>query len=133
MARFVSALDWTTFAPRPIDLDLHLHEEGASALSAPLPILPFGCADERQGLVWLLRDARVPRAAAPLPPAEILLPELPAGCYRATFWDTWQGRPIGERSFVAGRGRPHLALPCFGRDLALTFQAERRERGIKIA
>ncbi|MEA2695676.1 MAG: hypothetical protein QOJ16_5063 [Acidobacteriota bacterium] len=123
LARFAGALDWNRFAPRPIDLDLYIHP--------PLPILPFGCADDSQGLVWLLRDLRrtgATPAATPLAPPELLLPELPAGRYRATFWDTWRGRPSGERTFQAGqagRQRPRLPLPPFERDLAITFQAER--------
>ena len=127
MARFARALDWTRFAPRPIDLDLYIHPI--------LPILPFGCADCSQGLVWLLRDLRQPGTSAPLPPADLLLPKLPAGRYRATFWDTWQGRPLGERVFEAGPAgqasrRPRLPLPSFERDLAVTFRAElRRESG----
>lgn len=125
MSRFLPAIDWVRFAPRPIDPWLRVvPRRAATGLHAPpLPIIPFGCADERQAVIWLLRDLRVTAAEPPVSDADLILPALPAGTWTCSFWRTWDGERIGERSLLAEGGEGmRLPLPSFGRDLAIVIR-----------
>lgn len=56
-----TALNWLQFSPRPFEETLRVENHAGSVGSVqepPLPVLPFGCSDGRQALVWLLRDSR---------------------------------------------------------------------------
>lgn len=128
MSRFVSALDWSTFTPGEVELEMRALPRGTAGnpySSRPLPVLPFGCADHGQALVWLLRDLRVLAADAPLPGAELRLAGLAPGRYRAAFWDSYAGRETG-RSLVTveAGGETRIPLPAFGRDLAIAIRAQ---------
>ncbi len=126
MSRFVSALDWASFEAGAVALGLAVVPRGAvnSYGSRPLPVIPFGCADRRQALVWLLRDLRVLAAEALLPPAELRLEGLAPGLYRAAFWNTYVGVEMGEHLFsIPGGGEALVPLPPLKRDLAIAIRA----------
>jgi len=128
MARFLSALDWLTFAPHPIDHRLQViawPDSADAPATIAIPVVPFGCADGRQALIWLLRDLRRVRAKVTLPPAQLLLPAgaLSPGNYSTTFWDTAQGEPTGTYDMAIKEGSTILIpLPPLGPDLALTIR-----------
>lgn len=85
MANFLPLIDWRRFQRRNINEEL--------AVSSVARWAQFGCADQTQALVWLLRsdnlDARgmVKRNAAAVD-VSVTIPELQAGRYRVTLWDT---------------------------------------------
>ncbi len=90
MADFVTNIDWTRFRRRNLNPKLRVRHFHA-----------FGCADERQALVWLLRrntlgsDRRVRADAVPVE-AEITLPDLADGRYRIRGWNTEAGVPVED-------------------------------------
>lgn len=132
MARIIATtrLDWLRFSPRPCDDALRVvsRYQGQEAGGERLPVLPFGCADGTQALCWLLRDHRALSDAAPISPADLLMPPLQPGEYRAEFWETYSGEKLGEYGFSVGdeaSAEPagesvRLPLPAFGTDLAIT-------------
>jgi mannan endo-1,4-beta-mannosidase len=127
MARFVPALDWTRFSPRPLDaiqMQVLPHDMDEPRDTTPLPVLPFGCGDGEQALIWLLHDTRTTRAMSSLPPLDLCLGDLQPGGYVATFWETYEGVPSGEQRFAveAGTTLARLSLPAFGRDLAVAVR-----------
>lgn len=138
MARFVHTLAWVHFTPRPVDEQLAVLDAGGPGddPAAGLPILPFGCSDGRQALVWLLRDTRIVGEQDPLPPAHLHLPGLAPGAYVAEFWETYSGTQTGAVTFhvPAPTDGDHvdqahsdapattIPLPPFGRDLAIAIK-----------
>jgi mannan endo-1,4-beta-mannosidase len=136
MARFVPTLAWPHFAPQPIDEQLAVVARAAPGAAAPeagLPVVPFGCSDGRQALIWLLRDVRLVAPDGDLPAADLLLSGLAPGAYVAEFWETWEGVKTGELPFTVGAGpepRTPLPLPALGRDLALAVKPITAQTGI---
>ena len=138
MSQFHSALDWVNFSPQPIDERLRVVHQGSPAVergetSGVVPVLPFGCADSRQALVWLLRDLRATSLDEELPPLDLLVPCMEPRRYVAEFWETYKGVKTGEQTLVMPdedalviEGQPYarLALPSFGRDLAIVIKPD---------
>jgi len=124
MSRFLAAVDWVRFAPAPIDPWLRVvpRSTASGPLAPPLRVIPFGCADERQAVIWLLRDLRVSAAEPPVRSADLILQDLSAGTWVCSFWSTWEGERIGERSFRMEGGEVRLPLPSFARDLAIAIR-----------
>lgn len=85
MASFLPLIDWGRFHRRNINDEL--------VVSSTASWARFGCADDAQALVWLLRsdnlDARgmVKRNAAAVE-LSIAIPKLQPGRYRVTVWNT---------------------------------------------
>jgi mannan endo-1,4-beta-mannosidase len=127
MARFVSTLAWTEFTPQPIDDQLAVVARAASDAGqqdSRLPVVPFGCSDGRQALVWLLRDVRAVAPDAALPAADLMMPDLMPGTYVAEFWETYEGVKTGEINVWVEGGEQitRLPLPAFSRDVALAIK-----------
>jgi hypothetical protein len=127
MARFLPALDWVAFSPHPLEApQLRVIPRAAGDASEPsaVPVLPFGCGDGEQALVWLLRDTRAVTPTAPLPALDLCLGGLKSGGYVATFWETYQGVPVGEYRFRVDQGDTagRIPLPAVGRDLAVAVR-----------
>jgi mannan endo-1,4-beta-mannosidase len=120
LSRFLPAIDWVRFAPRPIDPWLRVVPRGDAG--PPIPVLPFGCADERQAVVWLLRDLRITAAEPPVAEVDLVLADLPAGVWACSFWSTWEGERIGEHALATAGGEARLPLPRFTRDLAIALR-----------
>jgi mannan endo-1,4-beta-mannosidase len=127
MARFLPALDWTRFSPRPLEapqLQVIPCAADDPADGSTLPVLPFGCGDGTQALVWLLRDVRAIAPTIPLPALDLCLGGLEPGGYVATFWETYEGVRVGEHHVTldATGWAARLPLPAFGRDLAVAIR-----------
>jgi mannan endo-1,4-beta-mannosidase len=122
LAGFLPLVDWTTFRRRCLN--------GELAVSTPA-LAAFGCGDDAQAVVWLLRkdtigrDGRLRRDAEPLS-AEVRVPGLAAGRYVATAWDTAAGEGRGEWEAEATGGEGLLLrLPPFTTDLAVAVRRAR--------
>lgn len=118
LARFLPLIDWPRF--RRVNLNGEI--EGASPALAT-----FGCGDEAQAFVWLLRrDTIGPRGmlrpdAAPVAPA-IGVPGFAPGRYRITGWDTLSGESRGGREVEHAGGALRFEAPPFAADLALAVR-----------
>ncbi|HEX8229883.1 MAG TPA: hypothetical protein VF826_11305 [Chloroflexia bacterium] len=138
MSRFVTAtsecgFDWLNFSPQPVDEAMQVVSRLSEA-EGPLPVLPFGCSDAKQALMWLLRDKRVTADDTPIAPADFMLSCLREGSYVAEFWETYSGERLGEYRFEVvtpartesetGDAEPQIRipLPAFGIDLAMTVR-----------
>ncbi|HET6314474.1 MAG TPA: hypothetical protein VFH60_11615, partial [Chloroflexia bacterium] len=126
MSRFVKAnpLRWLDFSPRPLDDSLRVVPRDAAGGDTQTQVLPFGCSDGRQALVWLLRDTRVAEGQAASGPIDLLLPGMIAGGYIIEFWETYEGNKVGKAQVAVGAGDANigLALPDFGRDMAIAVR-----------
>nr|MDQ5826237.1 hypothetical protein [Chloroflexota bacterium] len=107
----------------PLDDALQVVPRDAAGASADPHVLPFGCSDGRQALVWLLRDTRVAHDAMAPMPLDLLLPGMTSGEYKVEFWETYDGNRVGEARVVASDGTIRLPLPDFGRDIAVAVRA----------
>jgi len=121
LSRFLPLIDWTGFRRQCLNGTVAV--SGADAAC-------FGCGDEHQAVLWILRrdtlgrDGRMRRDAEPIRP-ELRIPGLAAGRYRASFWDTVEGRPVGE-SVIEKDGVPSLRLeaPPIRADLAIAIRPQ---------
>ena len=76
LAGFARLIDWRAFSPRDATGDVTVGAEGVRV---------FGCRDDRQAVLWLLRDARTGGFG------EVRLRGLAPGLYEATPWRTATG------------------------------------------
>jgi mannan endo-1,4-beta-mannosidase len=107
LGRFLPLTDWKRFRRRCWNDRLELGAKGFAV---------FGCGDEHQAVIWVLRtdaagrngmikeDAK-PRRVLLRCPAE-------AGTYKVRFFDTVKGAVTGEMSLGASEG--HLEVPIAG-------------------
>jgi mannan endo-1,4-beta-mannosidase len=113
MARFVSdcGLDWLRFSPQPIDHLLRLtHSDPTNSdkeAREVASLIPFGCSDGEQALIWLLRDCRTSSVDEPLPPIDLLVPQLQSGEYVISFWETYRGVRKEEHRLAVPETRHH--------------------------
>lgn len=131
MSRFIEGcgLDWLCFSPQPLDESFRVvaHAVQDGPASTVPSILPFGCSDGKQAILWLLRDMRE-GAVAEKVPADAILPCMQPGRYAVEFWETYSGEKIGEAYVEVaadGGGDMRLRLPEFERGVAIAVrQAE---------
>jgi hypothetical protein len=119
LSRFLPLVDWKTFRRH------NLNEE---IVSSDRDVACFGCGDERQALVWLLRKKPLARdrrlARDHVGRVSIQVPGLRPGPYQAVLWDTTEGVERGRLSATADpNGTLTLAIPAMGPDLALAIGA----------
>lgn len=114
LSRFLPLIDWTRFRRRP--LDLHM----------PKGAVAFGCGDEAQALLWLLRkdckDVRgmvVPNGPLPV---SISVPGLRPGTVEVTRYDTKAGAAIGTEQIAHAGGPLRLRFEIAGGDVALAIR-----------
>jgi mannan endo-1,4-beta-mannosidase len=120
LSQFARLLDWRHFQPRSLDAE--------TQVPGPETVHVFGCQDEDQAVVWLLR-AGSPGHKGPLPTRDALpgvtltLRGMAPGDYCVRPWDTSAGRGmpcVGVT--VAENGLLRAALPPLASDLALTVR-----------
>jgi hypothetical protein len=116
LSKFLPLVDWTRFKRRCLDGDIQFSRQGLAG---------FGCGDERQILLWLLRtdacrrDGMINPAAKPVDVTVVCPAE--NGRYRVQLFDTRKGMIIGEQEASASFGRAAVAIRDFTADLALVL------------
>jgi hypothetical protein len=120
MAGFLPLIDWRRF--RRVNLNAEI-EVSTPAVAA------FGCADDAQAVVWLLRrdtlgaDGMLQRNAAPLP-VRIRIPKVAARPARAELWDTTLGAHCGRLDAQPDPdGVLAIEIPALATDLALAVRS----------
>ncbi len=119
LACFTRLIDWTRFRRRNLNEELEISRPSVAR---------FGCGDEEQSVVWLLRTDTVAKGGILRRDAEPMscsvgVPGLTAGRYRVTAWDTVTGSAVAECGHRhAGGGVLELRPPPFTADLALAIQ-----------
>jgi hypothetical protein len=117
MAAFLPLVDWTRFKPR------NLNDEAC----AP-GFHTFACADDAQAVAWLLRsDIRdaggmMPRDTVPRT-ASLTLPAAQGRAWRFSFFDTVQGRCVGQQTVTAADGRVTVTVENVTYDVAVAGTA----------
>ncbi len=111
MARFARLIDWKQFTPQAAALKTTLR---MSAGGSEAKMRVFGCRDDHQAVVWLLRDAHSnpPEASASEASLAFSLDGLRPGSYQITPWDTALG--AAQEAQIVGTdnaGKLRLSLP----------------------
>ena len=116
LARFLPLIDWSRFRRRLLN--------GGLTSSDP-DVAVFGCGDERQAVLYLLRqrpllpdgtvDRRVTSAVT------VGVPGLGPGRYRATIWDTARGCVRGEVELQRVGDLPSLEIAPPGADASVAI------------
>lgn len=129
LASFIDLFEWQHFAHR--DRVAEISVAGASgSRSKKSGMHVFGCGDERQMIVWLLRDrprrhpADPARVCEPLRDVPLMLRNLAPGGYCVHEWSTREGCLIGSlRAEVKEAGVLQVVLPVVENDLALAVHS----------
>ncbi len=119
LAGFLPLIDWSCFRRKCLNATVQVSEEAVTC---------FGCGDEAQAVMWLLRTDTIGeggmlrRAAEPESPS-IAVPGLSPGRYNVTAWNTREGRPWATYEVESG-AEPvlHLQVPSFTADVALAIR-----------
>lgn len=119
MARFLPLIHWTNFRRRNWNAEIECSNDA---------IAVFGCGDEEQALIWLLRTDTVqpngmldPTAGAVA--VTLCLPRMHPGTYLMTCWDTYTGTIYAECQVTYdGQEALRLAPPAIQRDLGLVLR-----------
>jgi mannan endo-1,4-beta-mannosidase len=120
LAGFLPLVDWGRFRRRNLDGEAEADDPAVGV---------FGCGDDAQAVVWLLRrgplgpDGRLDRARARSGrPLLLRVPGLAPGDYRVVLWDTVEGLEAGRLAAAStGNGVLAATLPDFVADLALAI------------
>ena len=115
LAAFLPLIDWTSFRRRNISETIGLADPAVAA---------FGCADDRQALVWLLRIDGLAKdgtlADAPTREVALTIPGLKGGRYALVQFDTRTGNVTGRSRVEVGRS-PLRANVLLDRDVAIAI------------
>ncbi len=119
LAGFLPLIDWPRFRRACLNSTIEVSRRRVAC---------FGCGDDAQAVIWLLRrdsvgeNGMLRADAEPISP-EIRVPGLGPGRYRVTAWNTLEGRACGEFA-VEKRDQPLLRLQTlpFTADVALAIQ-----------
>ncbi|PQV62932.1 mannan endo-1,4-beta-mannosidase [Abditibacterium utsteinense] len=131
LSKFLPLIDWRNFAPRDAlpDLEVAGVVEGGKKKPKPLKnVQIFGCRDESQAVIWLLRGNPKRNAPGMLParlvePVKLTLRQTQPGIYTIQEWDTLHGHLIGCHDVKVGAdGVLHCALSGLRNDLAVAVR-----------
>jgi mannan endo-1,4-beta-mannosidase len=131
LSKFLPLIDWRHFAPRDALPDTEIHhlpQAGERKRKAIKNIQIFGCRDESQALIWLLRGNPVRNKPGMLPkvepePGELLQCHWQAGNYTVQEWNTARGEAGALHHVQVGSdGALQCVLPRIGNDLALAIR-----------
>ena len=119
LTRFLPLIDWKRFRRRNLNNEIAVLDPNVAC---------FGCGDERQAVVWLLRKKPLRRDGCLdrnyLAPVAVKVPALATGAYRAVLWDTTEGVERGQfMGTVDETGALTVAIPAMGPDLAIAVRA----------
>jgi hypothetical protein len=120
LARFLPLVDWRRFCRHNLNGAIEVDDPGVAA---------FGCGDNAQAVVWLLRrgpfgpDGRLDRIHGwSEQPVSLRVPGLSPGKYSVVLWDTVGGVEGGRLAAASmGNGVLVTTLPAFGADIALAI------------
>ena len=117
LSGFLPLVDWPRFDRR--------HLNGHLVANDP-DVACFGCADEAQAVLWLLRtrpllpDGRVdPGNGGPI---SVRFPGLMPGRYEAVLWDTREGRPAGRGRVAQNGDGTRVDVPALYADVAVAVR-----------
>ena len=131
---FIDLLEWRHFTPRD-----RIADTSVARVSGGTPkksgVHVFACGEERQLIVWLLRDrprrrpAEPAQVCDPLRDVPLVLRNLAPGRYSIQEWSTREGRSVRSLyAEVKEAGVLQVVLPVLGNDLALAVRrCEQRE------
>jgi mannan endo-1,4-beta-mannosidase len=91
-------------------------------------VAAFGCGDERQALVWLMRTdalsaAGMIRTDAPSLEVPITVPGLQPGRYSVTLYDTGAGAVVSSSELHAQGGILHAPAIALTQDVAIAIRS----------
>ena len=95
---------------------------------SPEELLVYACCDDRQAVIWVLRDRESLEGEGDLPfrplltDAALELPPLEPGTYLATCIETHNGHTLAETTLASGGGPTALPLPPFRHDVAIAIR-----------
>lgn len=118
LADFLPLIDWTRFRRRCLNGRLRASTPGVACM---------GCGSDDQAVIWIVRtdvlaDDGTLRGDAPPVPLRITVPDLAAGHYRVTPWDTLTGRALPDIKRAHRGGDLVLELAPLGGNLALAVR-----------
>jgi mannan endo-1,4-beta-mannosidase len=119
LAAFTRLVDWRHFAS---------HNAASDIAVAPPGLLHFGCRDEHQAVIWLLRGDPVDNPAGrlperpPLAAAELKIYGMLPGFYQVQTWDTLGGAIVDTLNVASSGAEVSVRVPSVGNDLALAVR-----------
>ena len=118
LARFLPLIDWSDFRRRNINQELEVSHAGVTS---------FGCADEQQALIWLVRhDTLSPDGMvtdeAPALSTWLRIPGMRPGGYSITCYDTIRGASLEVRTFQSGGDVLDISDISFRNDVAVAVK-----------
>jgi hypothetical protein len=131
LSKFLPLVDWQNFVPRDALPDIEVQEVLANGKKGkPLKnVQCFGCRDDSQAVLWLLRGNPIRNAKGMLPanpptiPIVLTLGDSKPGTYTLQEWDTLAGHRLAcHETKVGADGLLRCVLPSFGNDLALAVR-----------
>ncbi|AKQ47713.1 hypothetical protein TH63_13300 [Rufibacter radiotolerans] len=118
MVGFLHLIDWSTFRRKNLNHEITISEPAFAV---------FGCADDTQAIVWLLRqNARYQRKrlvdpAAPPLAVQVQVPFLKDGTYLVQVWDTQEGTMQNQLRAESRDGSCTFTVPAVRTDMALAL------------
>lgn len=118
-ALFLPLICWQQFRRRNLNTEIELSDSGLTA---------FGCGDEEQAVLWLLRTNKAGKRGMLNQQAEAYssfahIPGLKRGLYRITIWDTVAGTPVTIFEMAhPNESRLCLPLPPVKTDFAVAIR-----------
>jgi mannan endo-1,4-beta-mannosidase len=119
MAGFLPLIDWPRFRRTCLN---------STILVSHRRVACFGCGDDVQAVVWLVRrdgvgkDGMLRRDAEPISP-DVRVPGLRTGRYSVTAWNTLEGQSYAKFEVEKGMGAfLMLQVPPFTADIALAIR-----------
>ena len=123
MAAFLQLVDWKNFKRK------NLNEE---ARVSQANVAVFACADSQQAVVWLLRTDTLQKKLKTMNPdaqpveVDLVLPNMAAGSYTVTLWDTRDGNILATEVVPhAPSGKLEMKGLSVATDLALAVRLQR--------
>ena len=119
LARFLPLINWQHFRRRNLNNEILVSDRALAV---------FGCGDQEQAVLWLLRTNTVNKKGMLDPGAEALsvsakIPGLKPGRYRITAWNTKAGTAaMVYESDQAYEGHLNIPIPPVTTDLALAIR-----------
>ncbi|RYG33139.1 hypothetical protein EON81_18940 [bacterium] len=117
LSTFLPLIDWTLFHRRNLNEEIEVSDAR---------VVRFGCGDERQAVVWLLRRDAID-AEGRLAPSEplsvdVTVPGLAPGRYRITGFSTSRGEVLGHEEIEGQSEGLRFEVRLTDGDLALAIQ-----------